>query len=68
MAGNSAGWSKASSVTFQEAKDEQLTWAPKIRQVQSAPDATSVVAETLCCMKLFLSREAELLSHWLQGV
>lgn len=64
MAGNSAGWSKASSVTFQEAKHEQLTWAPKIRQVQRAPDATSVVAETLCCLKLFLSSEAELLSHW----
>lgn len=62
MAGNSAGWSKASSVTFQEAKDEQLTWAPKIRQVQRAPDATSVVSETLCCLKMFFSSEAELLS------
>eukprot|EP00438_Fugacium_kawagutii_P027497 Skav205606 [mRNA] locus=scaffold460:188526:193499:+ [translate_table: standard] len=70
MAGNAAGWSKAKSGSFpnsasdsKDPKDERLTWAPKMAQVQLSADATSVVTEALCCLKLFLSTEGEVLSH-----
>eukprot|EP00434_Breviolum_minutum_P025895 symbB.v1.2.022896.t1/scaffold2015.1/size92276/9 len=62
VACNAAGWSKVSTVSYQnESKEEQLTWAPKVLQAQLAPDASRVVPEMLWCLKRFLSTEGELL-------